>query len=122
MLEELWNLRDLEIYCKDGTFSCSGIFFTMMFPSLRTVLERVHQQEDCPALSIPDVGVRDLEQLLSSVCNKQEVISPAPSIHFLLKNYDQGKTQTKVDCVKSYLEEDMVKSEIIDDVEDYYLL
>ena len=120
MLEELWNLRDLEIYCKDGTFSCSGIFFTTMFPSLRIVLETVHQQEDCPALSIPDVGVRDLEQLLSSVCTKQEVISPAPSIHFLLKNYDQGRTQTKVDCVKSYLDEDMVKSEIIDDVEDDY--
>ena len=73
LLAECRLNQDLSIRCSDGQLLCNSLLFASIFPRLSRIVESPNVLGEDLVICIPDICVQDLESVLNSIYNKQNI-------------------------------------------------
>ena len=103
LLAECRLNQDLSIRCSDGQFLCNSFLFASIFPRLSKIVESPNVLGEDLVIFIPDICVKDLESVLKSIYNKQNITTKQnPNLLFLL-NWEDEITKVPFQNIKDDL-------------------
>ena len=103
LLDECRLNKDLLIRCSDGQFLCNSFLFASIFPRLSRIVESPNVLGEDLMIFIPDICVKDLESVLNSIYNKQNITSKQNRNLLFLLNWEDENTKVPSNNIKDDL-------------------